>query len=102
MIPAFTKGGKERENLTTLARTAAGVGSAIVTVVTMKAVHMLGGAMSVSDGTLNAVKGSERMSGIVREAVTKAVESGTEGNPQELFDSTMAARAKIRLKTAGK
>ena len=93
MIPAFTEGGKERENLTTLARTAAGVGSAIVTVVTMKAVHMLGGAMSVSDGTLNAVKGSERMSGIVREAVTKAVESGTEGNPQELFDSTMAARA---------
>ena len=43
MIPAFTEGGKERENLTTLARSCAGVGSAIITIVTMIAVHMLGG-----------------------------------------------------------
>ena len=42
MIPAFTEGGKERENLTTLARTSAGVGSAIITIVTMIAVPMLG------------------------------------------------------------
>ena len=42
MIPAFTEGGKERENLTTLARSAAGVGSAIITVVTMIAVQNLG------------------------------------------------------------
>ncbi len=42
MIPAFTQGGKERENLTTLARTSAGVGSAIVTIVTMQLVPMLG------------------------------------------------------------
>ena len=44
MIPAFTEGGKERENLTTLARSCAGVGSAIITIVTMLAVHALGGA----------------------------------------------------------
>ena len=44
MIPAFTEGGRERENLTTLARSCAGVGSAIVTVITMIAVHALGGA----------------------------------------------------------
>ena len=44
MIPAFTQGGKERENLTTLARSCAGVGSAIVTIVTMIAVHALGSA----------------------------------------------------------
>ena len=43
MIPAFTESGKERENLTTLARSCAGVGSAIITIVTMIAVHMLGG-----------------------------------------------------------
>ncbi|MBE6989783.1 MAG: sugar:sodium symporter [Ruminococcaceae bacterium] len=43
MIPAFTEGGKERENLTTLARTSAGVGSAIITIVTMALVPMLGG-----------------------------------------------------------
>ena len=42
MIPAFTEGGKERENLTTIARTAAGVGAAIITIVTMKLVPMLG------------------------------------------------------------
>ncbi len=42
MIPAFTEGGKERENLTTLARTSAGVGSAIITIVTMMLVPKLG------------------------------------------------------------
>jgi len=42
MIPAFTEGGKERENLTTLARSCAGVGSAIVTIITMKVVYILG------------------------------------------------------------
>ena len=34
----------ERENLTTLARSCAGVGSAIITIVTMLAVHALGGS----------------------------------------------------------
>lgn len=42
MIPAFTEGGKERENLTTLARSCAGVGSALITVVTIIAVQALG------------------------------------------------------------
>ena len=43
MIPAFTEGGKEREGLTTLARSCAGVGSALVTIFTMKIVNMIGG-----------------------------------------------------------
>ena len=42
MIPAFTKGGKEREGLTTLARSCAGVGSALVTIFTVKLVKTLG------------------------------------------------------------
>ena len=42
MIPAFTEGGKERESLSTLARSCAGVGSAIVTIITMKCVYVLG------------------------------------------------------------
>lgn len=42
MIPAFTEGGKEREGLSTLARSCAGVGSAIVTIVTVKCVQLLG------------------------------------------------------------
>ena len=42
MIPAFTEGGKEREGLSTLARSCAGVGSAIVTIITMISVVTLG------------------------------------------------------------
>ncbi|MBS7329107.1 MAG: glycoside-pentoside-hexuronide (GPH):cation symporter [Lachnospiraceae bacterium] len=42
MIPAFTEGGTEREGLTTLARSCAGVGSAIITIITMICVHALG------------------------------------------------------------
>ena len=49
MIPAFTQSGKERENLTTLARTCAGVGSAIITIVTMIAVPALGGMFAGAD-----------------------------------------------------
>ncbi len=43
MIPAFTEGGREREGLTTLARSCAGVGSALITVVTVMCVQALGG-----------------------------------------------------------
>ncbi|MBQ6076752.1 MAG: MFS transporter [Clostridia bacterium] len=49
MIPAFTEGGKEREGLTTLARSCAGVGSAIITIVTMMAVQFLGNAFGGSN-----------------------------------------------------
>ena len=42
MIPAFTDGGKEREGLTTLARSCAGVGSALITIVTIASVAWLG------------------------------------------------------------
>ncbi|MCH5256484.1 MAG: MFS transporter [Lachnospiraceae bacterium] len=42
MIPAFTEGGKEREGLSTLARSCAGVGSALITIITMICVFKLG------------------------------------------------------------
>ena len=42
MIPAFTEGGKEREGLTAMARSCAGVGSALITVITMLVVPVLG------------------------------------------------------------
>ena len=45
MIPAFTKGGKEREGLSALARSCAGVGSAVVTIITVMAVSAIGTAM---------------------------------------------------------
>ena len=42
MVPALTESGKERENLSALARSCAGVGSSIIVVVTMLAVTGLG------------------------------------------------------------
>ena len=56
MIPAFTKGGKERENLTTLARTSAGVGSAIITIATMKVVPWLGRRFAASSAGSQAIE----------------------------------------------
>ena len=55
MIPAFTEGGKERENLTTLARSCAGVGSALITIITMKAVVTLGGGDEIKGFRLFAL-----------------------------------------------
>ncbi len=51
MIPAFTEGGKEREGLTTLARSCAGVGSAIITIVTVIAVQFLGKTFGGTNAT---------------------------------------------------
>ncbi len=48
MIPAFTEGGSEREGLTALARSCAGVGSAIITVVTVKAAFVLGNGNEIA------------------------------------------------------
>jgi melibiose permease len=42
MVPAFTQGGKERENLSALARSCAGVGSALIQIFTMTIVYILG------------------------------------------------------------
>ncbi len=48
MVPAFTDGGKERENLSALARSCAGVGSAIISIVTVIAVSSIGTALTVN------------------------------------------------------
>lgn len=42
MIPAFARGSQEQEHMSTLGRTCAGVGSAIVTIITMNSVIALG------------------------------------------------------------
>ena len=55
MIPAFTEGGKEREGLTTLARSCAGVGSAIITIVTVMAVQFLGKAFGAGASDVELV-----------------------------------------------
>lgn len=44
MVPAFTEAGKERESLSALARSCAGVGSAVISIITVMAVSKLGHA----------------------------------------------------------
>jgi melibiose permease len=44
MVPAFTEAGKEREGLSALARSCAGVGSALISIVTVMSVSALGHA----------------------------------------------------------
>ncbi len=61
MVPAFTESGKERENLSALARSCAGVGSAIIQIFTMTIVHALGAiglaaAASQTDVEINGFK----------------------------------------------
>lgn len=51
MVPAFTEGGKERESLSALARSCAGVGSALISIITVMAVSALGNAFGSGDNT---------------------------------------------------
>jgi melibiose permease len=51
MIPAFTESGKEREGLSALARSCAGVGSAIVSIITVLSVSALGKLAGAEDAT---------------------------------------------------
>lgn len=51
MIPAFTKSGRERENLSALARSCAGVGSALITIITVTVVSALGTLAGGSSAT---------------------------------------------------
>jgi melibiose permease len=48
MVPAFTESGKERENLSALARSCAGVGSAIISIITVLSVSALGNLAGAS------------------------------------------------------
>lgn len=66
MVPAFTQGGKEREGLSTLARSCAGVGSAIITIVTMILVPMLG---KIGHGDLSSLVDAGNAKGASEEAV---------------------------------
>ena len=56
MIPAFTKSGKEREGLTTLARSCAGVGSALITIFTVIIVKGIGTMIAGSDASSKEVE----------------------------------------------
>ncbi|MCR5595480.1 MAG: glycoside-pentoside-hexuronide (GPH):cation symporter [Lachnospiraceae bacterium] len=64
MVPAFTESGKEREGLSALARSCAGVGSAIISIVTVKMVSMLGHAFGGDESNYERI-GYSKMALIV-------------------------------------
>lgn len=51
MIPAFTQSGKEREGLSALARSCAGVGSALISIITVLSVSALGNLAGGANAT---------------------------------------------------
>lgn len=51
MVPAFTESGKEREGLSALARSCAGVGSALISIFTVLSVSALGNLVGGTTGT---------------------------------------------------
>lgn len=80
MVPAFTEGGKERENMSALGRTCAGVGSAIVTIVTVLAVSALGNA-AVGKSTENQ---TQRFDSVVTYLVEMDETGAATGNVKTL------------------
>lgn len=77
MIPAFTEGGKEREGLSALARSCAGVGSAIVTIITVMAVTAMGSALTAKS-TTNVTKTVTSADTAIH---TFVIEQDADGNP---------------------
>lgn len=77
MVPAFTESGKEREGLSALARSCAGVGSALVTIITVMAVTMLGGyfASNSTDNITNTFDASNK------NYIAYVIERDADGNP---------------------
>ena len=73
MVPAFTQSGKEREGMSALGRSCAGVGSAIITIITIIAVPVIGNfALGKSNDNviksyMNAFYESERIEAYVAE-----------------------------------
>ena len=56
MIPAFTEGGKDREAMSALGRTCAGVGSAIITILAIITINAIGTAAVARSNNNEAVK----------------------------------------------
>lgn len=56
MVPAFTQAGRERKNLSALARSCAGVGSALITIITVTSVAALGNAFAGDGAAENEIE----------------------------------------------
>lgn len=95
MVPAFTDSGKERENLSALARSCAGVGSAIITIITVMAVAAIGSSFA-SKNTDNITKTFDSGSVDIRSYVVMV---DADGNPTS--DVTELSDADISVSVTG-
>ena len=86
MVPAFTESGKERESMSALGRSCAGVGSAIITIVTVLAVAAIGNlALGRSNDNIIMSLGKKADSNTIIEAyiVEKDEAGNNTGNVKE-------------------
>ena len=86
MIPAFTEGGKEREGLSALARSCAGVGSAIVTIITVMAVTAIGTAVSDKNTDKMTMQYSSEVGGVVVNIIEIDDQDAATGNEINYVD----------------
>ncbi|SCW63815.1 MFS/sugar transport protein [Ruminococcaceae bacterium YRB3002] len=98
MVPAFTDSGKERENLSALARSCAGVGSAIVTIITVMAVAAIGGALADKRTNASTVAFDSASNGIM----TYVVEIDENGNPTSTMKEYETSSLTVNIEAAEK
>ena len=97
MVPAFTESGKERENLSALARSCAGVGSALITIVTVMAVSFLGNALAGKATNTTTVSYNTSDNGIK----AYVVELDDDGNPTSNVREFDAQRTNLTVNITG-
>ncbi len=98
MVPAFTESGKERENMSALGRSCAGVGSAIITIVTVLAVAAIGNfALSkTNDNVTKQFNNTFDYDGVSAYAAELDEAGNTTGNVKEI------SHVKIDVKASAK
>lgn len=97
MIPAFTEGGKEREGLSALGRSCAGVGSALVTVLTVMAVTAIGSSLTAKS-TANITK---QFSTADTRINTYVIELDGDGNPASNVTEYAADKQDVSVTIVG-
>jgi Na+/melibiose symporter-like transporter len=97
MIPAFTEGGKEREGLSALGRSCAGVGSALVTVLTVMAVTAIGSSLTAKS-TANITK---QFSTADTKINTYVIELDKDGNPTSNVTEYAADKQDVSVAIVG-
>ena len=97
MIPAFTEGGKEREGLSALGRSCAGVGSALVTVLTVMAVTAIGSSLTAK----SAANITKQFSTADTRINTYVIELDGDGNPTSNVTEYAADKQDVSVAIVG-